>query len=83
MRDAQPMEGGTMEDDRIWHHIHAERATLAAHLGDLSDAEWQGPTLCAGWTVHDVAAHVIAHPRSGGVRWPGCWDATWGAATTR
>lgn len=54
-----------MEDDRIWHHIHAERATLAAHLGDLSDAEWQGPTLCAGWTVHDVAAHVIAHPQIG------------------
>jgi len=54
-----------MDTDRIWHHIHSERATLARHLADLDDAQWQGPTLCAGWTVHDVAAHVIAHPQIG------------------
>lgn len=54
-----------MDTDRIWHHVHAERATLAGHLADLTEAQWQGPTLCTGWTVHDVAAHVISHPQIG------------------
>jgi uncharacterized protein (TIGR03083 family) len=54
-----------MDSDRTWHHIHAERATLAEHLAELTEAQWQGPTLCAGWTVHDVAAHVISNPQIG------------------
>lgn len=37
--------------------IAAERRELAALLSGLSAAQWQGPSLCAGWTV----AHVIAH----------------------
>lgn len=52
-----------MERDEIWRHIHAERAALARILSTLRPDLWQHPTLCDGWTVHDVAAHVIAHPQ--------------------
>jgi uncharacterized protein (TIGR03083 family) len=37
--------------------IAAERRELADVLDRLSTAQWQAPTLCAGWTV----AHVVAH----------------------
>lgn len=33
--------------------------TLLALLHDLSREEWQRPTACAGWTVHDVALHLL------------------------
>lgn len=54
-----------MDDAEIWRHIHAERRALAATLAELPPEDWSRPTLCTGWTVHDVAAHVIAHPQIG------------------
>jgi len=38
--------------------IAAERVRLADGLADLDAAEWEAPSLCAGWTVHVVAAHL-------------------------
>jgi uncharacterized protein (TIGR03083 family) len=35
------------------------RAELLAILEDLSDDEWEYPTACVGWTVRDVALHVL------------------------
>lgn len=52
-----------MERDELWRHIHAERRALAEVLGTLDDTQWSHESLCVGWTVHDVAAHVIAHPQ--------------------
>jgi uncharacterized protein (TIGR03083 family) len=40
--------------------IHGERKALAADLGPLTDAQWDTPSLCAGWTVRDVLAHMTA-----------------------
>jgi uncharacterized protein (TIGR03083 family) len=40
--------------------IAAERVRLADGLDGLSAAEWEAPSLCAGWTVHVVAAHLNA-----------------------
>lgn len=37
--------------------IAAERRVLADMLSGLSAEQWRGPSLCAGWTV----AHVVAH----------------------
>lgn len=54
-----------MDHDQLWKHIHAERAALAATLADLSDVQWEHDTLCPGWTVKDVAAHVISTPQTG------------------
>lgn len=35
-----------------------ERAALLALLRDLTPADWQRPTVCPGWTVRDIVAHV-------------------------
>ena len=34
-------------------------AALIAVLGDLNDEEWMAPTACPGWSVADVAAHLL------------------------
>jgi uncharacterized protein (TIGR03083 family) len=54
-----------MDHDTIWRHIHAERSALARTLAELDDGQWQQESLCPGWTVHDVAAHVISTPQIG------------------
>lgn len=54
-----------MEKAELWRHIHAERAALARLLADLPDEDWSHDTLCPGWSVHDVAAHVISTPQIG------------------
>ena len=56
--------GCGMDRDATWRVIDAERAALASMLTSLSDDEWQRPSLCAGWTVRDVAAHVISSPQA-------------------
>jgi uncharacterized protein (TIGR03083 family) len=37
-----------------------ERAALLDVLASLAADEWRAPTVCAGWSVKDVAAHIIA-----------------------
>lgn len=44
----------------IWPEVHAERKALAADLRGLSDADWATPSLCSGWTVRDVLAHMTS-----------------------
>lgn len=39
----------------------AERADLADLLVDLTPAQWDARTLCEGWTVRDVVAHVYSY----------------------
>ncbi|MBM7518799.1 maleylpyruvate isomerase family mycothiol-dependent enzyme [Nocardioides nitrophenolicus] len=60
-----------MDKAAIWAHIHTERAALAATLAELDPADWAHDTLCPGWTVHDVAAHVISTPQIGWGAMPG------------
>lgn len=55
-----------MDPDTVWNHIHAERRALAEQLAGLEAEQWLHDTLCPGWTVKDIAAHVIANPQ---VRW--------------
>jgi uncharacterized protein (TIGR03083 family) len=38
-----------------------ERVDFAAFLATLSPQQWQAPTLCAGWLVRDVVAHVVSY----------------------
>ncbi len=40
--------------------IHDQRKALAADLEGLSDQQWGTMSLCDGWTVQDVAAHMTA-----------------------
>ncbi|HSP36716.1 MAG TPA: maleylpyruvate isomerase family mycothiol-dependent enzyme [Frankiaceae bacterium] len=43
-----------------WPTIHAERTALADDLADLPDDRWSTPSLCSGWTVHEVLGHMVA-----------------------
>ena len=36
-----------------------ERSALLSVLGDLSPSDWEAPTVCPGWSVKDVAAHLL------------------------
>ncbi len=38
--------------------IAAERRSVADMLDGLSPRQWETPSLCAGWRVRDVAAHM-------------------------
>jgi uncharacterized protein (TIGR03083 family) len=42
-----------------WQMIDSERAAQAGALAALPAADWDQPSLCAGWTVRDVVAHMI------------------------
>ena len=44
----------------VWPAIHAERRALADDLRGLPDERWSTPSLCEGWTVRDVLAHMAA-----------------------
>jgi uncharacterized protein (TIGR03083 family) len=48
-----------VQDAETWELIHAERAELAQLLSGLSPEQWAAPSLCAGWSVRQVAAHVL------------------------
>lgn len=52
-----------MDRTQLWDTIVQERQALAEELGTLTEQEWATPSLCAGWTVKDVAAHVISSPQ--------------------
>ena len=39
-------------------HVHAERERLAELLAGLTDEQWDSPSLCAGWRVREVVAHI-------------------------
>src|ERR1700758_1220962 len=44
----------------LWATIAAERGALASDLADLTPAQWDTASLCAGWTVRDLVAHLSA-----------------------
>jgi uncharacterized protein (TIGR03083 family) len=57
-----------MDREETWRVITEQRLGVARLLEGLSDDEWEQPSLCAGWRVRDVAAHVslVALPPSPG-----------------
>jgi uncharacterized protein (TIGR03083 family) len=44
--------------DNIRDMIAAQRTELASALGELAPGEWDEPTLCTGWRVREVVAHI-------------------------
>ena len=71
-----------MNRDQIWQAIDAQRTSLADLLEQLADEEWLQPSLCAGWTVRDVAAHLTLQQLGPGAtlgmmfKWQGSLDRT-------
>lgn len=52
----------TMSVDAVWAAVDAERRSLADLLETLPPEAWAAPSLCRGWRVRDVAAHLaLAH----------------------
>ncbi|MBC7275749.1 maleylpyruvate isomerase family mycothiol-dependent enzyme [Nocardioides sp.] len=43
----------------VWAVVHAERRALISDLEMIAPAQWATPSLCVGWSVHDVLAHMI------------------------
>ncbi|PRC42795.1 hypothetical protein C6A85_000000108660, partial [Mycobacterium sp. ITM-2017-0098] len=43
----------------VWSFVHAERARLMDDLAALPPEAWATPSLCPGWDVHDVLAHLV------------------------
>ncbi|WP_166997711.1 maleylpyruvate isomerase family mycothiol-dependent enzyme [Paramicrobacterium fandaimingii] len=48
-----------LSTSEVWTLVHTERQRLIADLAPLSLAEWETPSLCRGWSVHDVLAHLV------------------------
>jgi hypothetical protein len=55
---AHPVSPILLDRSQAWQVIDAQRLGLAGLLDDLSEHEWQQPSLCDGWIVRDVAAHL-------------------------
>jgi uncharacterized protein (TIGR03083 family) len=47
-----------MDLDKVWSAIDAQRLSVADLLDSLSEEDCTTPSLCPGWTVRDVAAHL-------------------------
>ena len=48
----------SIETDALWAGIDDQRARTAALLEGLTPEQWEYPSLCEGWTVRHVAAHL-------------------------
>ena len=59
-REPTSAHGGATWRWNRWPFIRAERAALIADLENVSDAAWSTPSLCAGWTVREVLAHMTS-----------------------
>jgi uncharacterized protein (TIGR03083 family) len=51
----------------VWKTVHSERRRLAADLDGLPDEQWRVTSLCPGWDVHDVLAHLVDTAQTGRV----------------
>ena len=45
--------------------IRSERIAFIGFLETLTEQEWTSPSLCEGWSVLDVAAHLASAPTTG------------------
>lgn len=47
-----------MNVDQIWASVDAQRRDLADLIETFDAQQWTAPSLCDGWRVRDVAAHL-------------------------
>ena len=50
--------GPGMNTAQCWALVAGQRRELADAVAGLPGAAWDTPSLCAGWRVRDVVAHV-------------------------
>jgi uncharacterized protein (TIGR03083 family) len=51
------MAGATRD---VWADVHVERGALVEDLSRLGPEQWDVASLCKGWAVRDVVAHLAA-----------------------
>lgn len=49
-----------MSHEMVWTLIHEEREALLADLEGLTDEQWRTASLCDGWTIQQVVAHLVS-----------------------
>lgn len=47
-----------MDREEMWRYIGEQRLAIAEALTEILPDEWERPSLCEGWRVRDVVAHV-------------------------
>ncbi|QIM17584.1 maleylpyruvate isomerase family mycothiol-dependent enzyme [Leucobacter coleopterorum] len=55
----------SLSKSEVWAVVHAERRRLISDLASLDQSRWETPSLCPGWTVHDVLAHLVDTAKTG------------------
>ncbi len=50
-----------MKTSQCWALVAGQRRDLADAVAGLPAAAWDTPSLCAGWRVRDVVAHVVGN----------------------
>ena len=72
---------GKVDQEATMTEVGAERLELCAWLEELTASDWAATSLCAGWSVHDVVAHLTTSTRTslfdfvgGMVRYRGNFD---------
>jgi len=56
----------TNAPDLTWRTVAAVRTELADQLASVPDEAWDTPSLCTGWRVRDVVAHMTLPERFSG-----------------
>ncbi|AKS32630.1 maleylpyruvate isomerase family mycothiol-dependent enzyme [Mycolicibacterium goodii] len=51
----------TAERRTLMDLAYEERSDLARYLATLTPQQWDAPSLCAGWTIKDVVAHIVSY----------------------
>lgn len=51
-----------MDDTTVWRHVDEQRAAAAELAAGLTAEEWATASLCAGWRVREVLAHLTMEP---------------------
>jgi uncharacterized protein (TIGR03083 family) len=48
-----------MDPNLVHERTRADRELVVEFLDGLTEEQWRAPTLCTGWSVHHVAAHLL------------------------
>lgn len=52
-----------MDTETMWDRTVEQRLALVGLLESLESEDWDRPSLCEGWRIRDVAAHVASAPQ--------------------
>jgi uncharacterized protein (TIGR03083 family) len=55
----------------VGERVHAEREAVIRDLDALTSEQWSTPSLCPGWDIHDVLAHLVDDAKTTRLRFIG------------